>query len=169
MEVILPIFLIAAALIFAFGRMSRKRVDDVPEVERPKRQSRRDRKLEAFRAANPDPVLPTMFDLMMEEAQELGVNDIPGGEDLEVPIKLKVWRRDEAKRTNCAGGVRFEIQPGIDPTSATEDHVRLVCADGAGETGDTHPDDAAAAQDTAAAGDAPDDAGAETADAESSS
>lgn len=130
MELILPVFIIAAALIFAFGRMSRSRVDHSENIERPRRQTRRERKLEAFRTANPDPVLPTMFDLMMEEAQELGVNDVPGGEALEVPVKLKVWRRDEAVRAACEAGLRFEILDGVSPEKATEGQVKLVC-DGA--------------------------------------
>lgn len=137
MELILPVFIIAAALIFAFGRMSRTRANHPPEVERPRRQTRRERKLEAWRTANPDPDLPTMFDLMIQEADELGVNDIPGGEGLEVPVKLKVWRRDEAVRTGCETGVRFQILAGVDPQTATEDHVQLVCDDGAAATGES--------------------------------
>jgi hypothetical protein len=91
--------------------------------------SRRQRKLEAYRAANPDPEIPSIIELMQQEAEETGVNEVPGGEGIQVPIKLRVWRRDALVREACTTGVRFEIAAGVEPSAATEDQVHLICLD----------------------------------------
>ena len=126
-----------------FTRLQRARNAQLqPDEEPVEKKSRRERKLEKVREYDPLPEPKSIFDIMNEEADDIGINEIPGGEGLEIPVKLKVWRRDEGIRDACGGSVRFEITAGVDPKSATVDDVWIVChdgsrpavADGAGES-----------------------------------
>ncbi len=117
-----------------FGRMlmrrdvekkRRKLGVEAPPVAKKTRMTRREKILSTL---EPDPEIPTIIDLMHEEARDTGVNEIPGGEDLEVPVKLKVWHRDGGSHTECPRqSLRFEITAGVEPGHATVEDVRLSC------------------------------------------
>ena len=131
MQLAIAFIIAAGVLIFVFTRLQRARNEQLSPKEEPKeRKSRRERKLEKIREYDPLPEPKSIFDIMNEEADELGINAIPGGEGLEVPVKLKVWRRDEGIREACGESVRYEITAGVEPETATVDDVWLVCADG---------------------------------------
>ncbi len=93
---------------------------------RRKRMNRRDKLLATL---EPDPEIPSVIDLMNEEARETGVNEIAGGDGLEVPLKLKVWHRDGAAHEDCPReALRYEIAAGLEPSQATVDDVTLRCS-----------------------------------------
>jgi hypothetical protein len=135
-----------AALLYVFNLMQRARsANALADAPREKKKSRRERKLEKLREFDPLPEPKSMFEIMMEEAADLGVDEIAGGDGLETPVKLKVWRRDEAVRSACSGEIRYAISPGVEAPQATVDDVRLICVD----SGDDEPT-AAPDADTAA-------------------
>ena len=98
-------------------------------IERPKRMSARERKLAKIKEFEESlPPRPTIQELMADEVRETGVDQIPGGDELEIPVRLKVWHRDEHVRRGCAeGALRFVVTDGVDRATATEDDVMLVC------------------------------------------
>lgn len=120
-------------------------------IERPKRMSSRERKLAKIKEFEESiPPRPTIQELMAEEVRETGVDQIPGGDGLEIPVRLKVWHRDVHVRRGCAdGALRFVLSEGVDRATANEDDVMLVCdevadvsADGATGTDAPSADDA---------------------------
>lgn len=83
---------------------------------------------QALGAMPPAKPRPTIQDLVDEEAAATGVNDIPGGEDLNVSLKLRVFWRDEVVRKGCADGhLEFRIASGVELDSIRTEDVRLVC------------------------------------------
>jgi hypothetical protein len=129
------LFLIALLVLgIIFGRMIMRRdaekkrrelAADPDPAGKKRRLSRREKILATL---EPDPEIPTVIDLMHEEARETGVNEIPGGEQLEVPVKLKVWHRDGGSHAACPrSSLRYEIADGVDPEQAKVEDVRLVC------------------------------------------
>ena len=133
MTIALAIVTVVVVLVFAFGRLQKARDALRTEADaEPKQMSRRQRKLEQMRASNPMPEPQSIFDIMMEEAADLGVDDVPGSEDLEVPVMLKVWKRDTSVRQDHPAAFRYEIAPGVSPASATVEDVRLVPDPGPG-------------------------------------
>lgn len=71
---------------------------------------------------------PTIQDLVDEEAVATGVNEIPGGEDLNVSLKLRVFWRDEIVRKGCEDGqLEFRIDDNVNLDEVRTDDVRLVC------------------------------------------
>jgi len=141
--VLMPAILFIAALLvlgIVFGRMlmrrdaERKRAeyeaklqsgDTTKPAGKKRRMTRRERILATL---EPAPEIPTIIDLMHEEARDTGVNEIAGGEGLEVPVKLKVWQRDGGPHTECPRqSLHFEIAAGVSPEQATVEDVRLHC------------------------------------------
>jgi len=118
---------------FLFVRMLRAREahPDFERTPRKKRTSSREKKLAKLREFEDSiPPRPTIQELILEEARETGVEEIPGGDGLELPVRLKVWHRDEHVRRNCIdGGLRYVVHEGVDPASASEDDVMLMCDD----------------------------------------
>lgn len=136
-----------AVLVFVFVRLGSARTQLETDTEKQKRMSRRERKLEKVREFDPLPEPKSIYEVMMDEAEELGVDSIAGGEGLEVPVKLKVVRRDAGVRETCLGSVRYEVKEGVDPAAASERDVRLVCdetAEGASDQADIAPEQAGA-------------------------
>jgi len=126
----------AAALLFVLGRLQGARRRLRPEEETVMR-GKRQRKLDKLREFDPPHEPKSIFDLMQEEAEELGLAQVPGGDELEMPVRLKVWKRDAEIREACRGSVRYMVAPGVAPSTATEDDVTLDCDDGpAGRAGD---------------------------------
>jgi hypothetical protein len=76
----------------------------------------------------PPPKMPTIEELVAEEAAATGVNNIAGGEGLDVSLKLRIYWRDEVVRRGCEDGhLEFRVDAGISAATATIDDVRLVC------------------------------------------
>ena len=118
---------------YFYARMLKNRKEFAPPdvVESgPKMTRRMHRHLEKVREFDADYEIEhkTIEQLIAEEAQETGVNDLPGGDGLATPVKLKVFHRDSALHSDCReSGLRFEVRSGADPDNATEHDVRLVC------------------------------------------
>ncbi len=91
------------------------------------RPNKRQRKILA--TLPPDPERPTLEQLVIEEAAELGVDSIPGAAGVHLGIRLKVWKRDHAAEEPCEppSQWRFVLAAGVEPASATESDVRLEC------------------------------------------
>ena len=71
---------------------------------------------------------PSIEELVAAEAADTGVNEIPGGDGLDVSLKLRVYWRDEVVRRGCEDGVlEFRVQEGVDRAAAETEDVRLVC------------------------------------------
>jgi hypothetical protein len=103
----------------------------------PKPRTKRQKQLVAQMA--PPPEIPTIEQLVAEEAAATGVNDIPGGEGLDVSLKLRVYWRDEVVRKGCEDGhLEFRIESGVDLEAADIDDVRLVCKRGGAGAAENH-------------------------------
>lgn len=68
-----------------------------------------------------------IMDLVREEAEETGVNDIPGAEGVELPVRLQVYHRDAAVRAACPDRtlLTFVLGHGVSPERATAEDLRL--------------------------------------------
>jgi hypothetical protein len=90
---------------------------------RVKREAKEDlkREMEALPARD-------IMDLVKEEAAETGVDEITGGEGVDLPVRLQVWHRDEAVREACPdlSMLRFEVDVGVAAANAEADQVRLT-------------------------------------------
>lgn len=106
-------------------------------VPAPPRSSltRAQRRVEELRRSLPPIDTPSVEDIARSEAEDLGLNDIPGNEGLSLQVKLVVWHRDEDLATRCGDGLRYQIAEGVDPADAGADDVSLVCD---GELADPH-------------------------------
>ena len=127
------IFIFAAFGIILFltrrtrDRIKEATVDDGPT--RPRTMSKRQQRVVA--SLEPAKERPTIEQLVAEEAAATGVNEIPGGQGLDVSLKLRVYWRDEVVRSGCEDGtIEFRIEEGVDPEAANTDDVRLVCVRG---------------------------------------
>ena len=129
--VALAILIAAIGIGFAMSRVSkiRKELPEFAEKQaKPKRQSKREKRLEQIRANEPEWVPPTIEDLIAEEIAETGVDRIPGGEGLDTAVLLKVFRRDTGVEEDCAPeDRRFELSAGVSPADAGVDDVKLLC------------------------------------------
>jgi hypothetical protein len=69
----------------------------------------------------------SIMDLVKEEAEETGVDVIPGAEGVDLPIRLKVWHRDAEVRESCPDPALlvFVLTEGVDPERAAADDLRL--------------------------------------------
>lgn len=132
MPLAIAILIAAVGIGYAMSRVAkvRKELADIAEVEpRPKRQSRREKRLEQIRAAEPEYVPPSIDDLVAAEVADTGVDRIPGGEGVALAVLLKVYRRDTGVAETCAPeDRRFVITPGVAAADAGLDAVRLICA-----------------------------------------
>ena len=121
MELGIGSLIVVVAITLTLGRMVLKRnqwVEDKPKAKQHK-------KIQEF---EPEHTTPSIEDLIEEEAADLGLNDIPGGEGIETSVKLRVWHRDGSVRSGCAGGtLRYEIDDGVEPADAELGQVHLSC------------------------------------------
>lgn len=132
----LAMLIAAVGVGFAMSRISKIRKEMPPEMaermQKPKRMSKREKRLQQIRADEPEYVPPTIDDLVAAEIAETGVDRIPGGEGLPTAVLLKVFRRDTSVAETCPPeDRRFVLAGGVDPNRATVDDVNLVC--------DSHP------------------------------
>lgn len=121
----------AGVLVFRLLVRSRRRLMPEESVDESRRLSRRQRLVMELERANPNPEIPTVVELMHQEAAETGVDSIAGGEGIPIPVKLKVWRRDAVVHEDCTDRalLRFVVKAGVAPADATVTDVRLACGD----------------------------------------
>jgi len=102
--VAIAILIAVAGIGYAMSKASkvRKELNEFADVEKPKRLSKREKRLEQIRAGEPEYVPPTIDDLVSEEVVEIGADQIPGGEGLAPAVLLRVYRRDTAPDDDCA-------------------------------------------------------------------
>ena len=155
MEIILGLLIVAIALIAAFWLSSRKRSELAPE-DKPQKMSKREKKLAEIRANEPDVAIPTLDELVREELEETGVNEIAGHDGLTDPVKLKVYHRDIGSLGDCPRDhMTFVLAYGISAEEATENDVRLVCGEEpVSEVAADHADGADGRDDAAPSGSA---------------
>ena len=144
--VAIAILIAAVGIGYAMSRASKVRKELTEfAVEKPKRQSKRQKRLEQIRAAEPDYVAPSIDDLVAEEIIDTGADQIPGGEGLAPAVLLKVYRRDTDSGDDCEpADRRFVVAEGIEPADAGIDDVRLLCE----SHEDVHPADQPDGDDT---------------------
>ena len=107
-------------------KMQESAAEEVAPPEKPRSLSRRQQRIVS--TLEPTKELPSIEQLVAEEARETGVNEIPGGEGLDVSLKLRVYWRDEVVRQGCSDGVlEYRVDDGVDPAQAETEDVRLVC------------------------------------------
>lgn len=127
---------VTSGVMVALTRRTREKAQESQGNDQPtapKPRTKRQKQLVATMA--PPPEIPTIEQLVAEEAAATGVNDIAGGEGLDVSLKLRVYWRDEVVRKGCEDGhLEFRVGPGVVLEAADIDDVRLVCIrDGGGE------------------------------------
>ena len=93
----------------------------------PRKLTRAQRKVEELRASVPPTPMASIEEIARAEAEDLGLLDLPGAEDLPINVLLLVWRRDESVRSRCDGRLGYELTAGVEPADATEHDVRLTC------------------------------------------
>jgi hypothetical protein len=87
----------------------------------------------------------SILDLAREEIEELGLDRIPGTEDLATDVILKVWKDAGQEIRDCdRSELRYVIADGIDPHQASVRDVRIVCD----SVGDDRSTDDAGGSDT---------------------
>ncbi len=121
---------VIVAVMVTLTRRTRQRMREVMEAEHEAglAPSRPPGSKQVLEDVAPAKARPTIQDLVDEEAAATGVNDIPGGEDLNVSLKLRVFWRDEVVRKGCTDGhLEFRIDSGVELDSIRTDDVRLVC------------------------------------------
>ncbi|NND03132.1 MAG: hypothetical protein HKN91_10120 [Acidimicrobiia bacterium] len=126
---------VAGGIIISLNRRTRAKMQETalegelaakPETPKPRNLSKRQERIVS--TLEPTKELPSMEQLVAEEAAETGVNDIAGGAGLDVSLKLRVYWRDEVVRNGCTDGVlEFRIDEDVEPAAAETEDVRLVC------------------------------------------
>jgi len=120
---------VAMGVMVTLAKRTRDRAQEVlleDQPSGPKPRTRRQQQLVANMA--PSPEIPTIEQLVAEEVAATGVNDIPGGDGLDVSLRLRVYWRDEVVRRGCDDGhLEFRVDAGVDLDAADTDDVRLVC------------------------------------------
>ena len=78
-----------------------------------------------------------IFDLVLEEIEDLGLRSIEGAEELQPGVLLKTWRDHSEVVEGCPdrSNLHFEVADGVEPSEATDEDVTLVC-DGTSESDD---------------------------------
>ncbi len=123
MELAVGILIVVVAITFTLGRMFVKRNEWVDE----KPMAKQHKKIQQF---EPERTTPSIEDLIEEEAADLGLNDIPGGEEVQTSVKLRVWHRDGSVRSGCSDGVlHYEVDAGVQPAEAEFNQVHLRCGE----------------------------------------
>ncbi len=121
MELGIGILIVVVAITLTLGRMFLKRNQWVEE----KPKAKQHKKIQEF---EPEYTTPSIEDLIEEEAADLGLNDIPGGQGIETSVKLRVWHRDASIRSGCTdGALHYEVDDGVEPADAELAQVHLRC------------------------------------------
>jgi hypothetical protein len=96
-----------------------------PEGRLALRPSRRQQRILAALPPNPD--IPTIADLVREEAEALGVEEVAGGDGIALHVRLKVWKRDHDPDRCHGGRWVFRLRSGVAAADAGPDDVSLEC------------------------------------------
>lgn len=117
MSTVITVVVVIVALFVVLGLLSRT-------SSRRKKEAQADLEREMAELQTPD-----ILELVRQEAAETGVAEIPGADDVDLPVRLRVWRRDEHVRSICpdASKLRFVLAPDVAPEGATEDDLELEC------------------------------------------
>lgn len=132
-NIAIPIAALLGSIVLAAVLLARARAHAKPEPPEnhpqvPASASRRQRRL--LEKLEPAPELPTLMDLVRQEIADLGIEDIPGHENLSKPVLLKVYRRDQAAVAACDHNApQFVISDGVPAQEAVEEQVALVCSE----------------------------------------
>jgi len=123
---------IAGVIMITLTRRTRDRMRDAiaAETGEPPANvpSKRQQKIMAATSAHTATPKPTIEELVAAEAEATGVNEIDGGDGLDVSLKLRVFWRDEVVRKGCEDGhLEFRIDDGATVETAATEDVRLVC------------------------------------------
>lgn len=132
------IVLVVVALGIAgwLGQRQRRKMDEYRKrleaggeyvTAEPRKLTRAQRRVEEFRTSVPPPSTPSIEEIARAEAEDLGLLDLAGAEELPINVLLLVWRRDQDVRSRCDGRLGYAIEAGISPGDATADEVRLIC------------------------------------------
>lgn len=127
--VVIAIVLAGIGVGYAMNRASsvRKELADVAE-QKPPRQSKRQRRLEQIRAAEPEFTPPSIEDLIDAEIADAGIDQIQGAAGIPPAVLLKTYRRDEDVARKCpTGKLQFVIAEGVDAAAAEVEDVALRC------------------------------------------
>jgi len=129
LAVVIAILLAAFGVGWAMSRASKLR-KEFPELadKKPPRVSKRQKRLEQIRAAEPEFTPPSIEDLIAEEIKDAGIDRIEGAAAIQPTVLLKAYRRDEHLAKDCPGeSLRFVVADGVEPEHADIDDVRLEC------------------------------------------
>lgn len=133
MRIAIAIIIAAIGIGYAMSRMSkiRKEMPELAETaKKPPRVSKRQKRLEQIRAAEPEYIPPSIDDLVAEDIAEIGIDRIPGAEGLAPAVLLRVFRRDTPDTDRCLPERRrFVVANDISPSEVDIEDVRLVCED----------------------------------------
>ena len=133
MTIAIAIIIAAIGIGYTMSRMSkiRKEMPELAETaKKPPRVSKRQKRLEQIRAAEPEYIPPSIDDLVAEEIAEIGIDRIPGAEGLAPAVLLRVFRRDTPDTDRCLPERRrFVVANDISPSEVDIEDVRLVCED----------------------------------------
>ena len=70
---------------------------------------------------------PDILELVNQEIDDAGIRTLPGAEDIDPTVLLKVWKRDGA---GCPPGQgEFHTPERVSPAEATEEDVTFKCGE----------------------------------------
>ncbi len=130
MPIAIAVIIAAVGIGYAMSRVAklRKEFPELAEKRKPTRQSRREKRLEQIRAAEPAYVAPTLDELIAAEIADEGIGDIAGSAGLAPGVMLKVYKRDMETVKACPRQkLRFVVADGVQAEAAEFDDVRLAC------------------------------------------
>ncbi len=124
-------FVVGAAVGWVLALRRRRHLAPAKPEPTPARQPGRyrptKRQREILASLPPDPVPPTLEDLVAEEASALGVDRIPAPPEVPLHILLVVWKRDRPLLGDCPEPqLQFVTDAASSGASAAE-NVKLVC------------------------------------------
>ena len=132
-DIAIPFAALIGSMVLAGVLLTRARNHAKPEPpatapQLPASASKRQRRV--LETLAPAPELPTLMDLVREEIEDLGIEEIPGHEGVSDAVLLKVYRRDLPSIESCEHETyEFVIAESVPADEATERDVRLVCPD----------------------------------------
>lgn len=117
MSTVVTVVLVLVALFAVLGILART-------SSRRKKEAQADLEREKAELKTPD-----ILELVRQEAEDARLDEIPGADEVDLTVRLRVWQRDEHVRSVCPdrSKLRFAMAPGVSAEAATEDDLRLVC------------------------------------------
>lgn len=117
MSTVVTVVLVLLALFVVLGILSRT-------SSQRKKEAQADLEREKAELKTPD-----ILELVRQEAEDARLDEIPGADEVDLTVRLRVWQRDEHVRSICPdrSKLRFDLASGVSAEAATEDDLRLVC------------------------------------------